>query len=141
MLHCHLLVWTYGYNDFSSSRTLMDKTPEKYSKLASFLEQVIFNQVATLSNVHLALHGNNNHEAASAGGQPDPDPLYVPAKERLPQPPPTTCFPRHGFDRCRLHDDSFASFMYLDLAEITPGANLHKCQATCHKYNHKKTCR
>ena len=25
-LHCHLLVWVFGYNDFASFRDLVDKT-------------------------------------------------------------------------------------------------------------------
>lgn len=56
-LHCHLLVWVFGYNDFASFRSLMDKTPERYGELAEFLDRVIFNQVATLGDVHLAMSG------------------------------------------------------------------------------------
>ena len=146
MLHCHLLVWVYGYNDFSSFRALLDKTPKKYNKLARFLEQVIFNQVATLADVNLTLHGHGYNDVTassrdSAASRPTPDPLVVNAKERIAQPPPTACFPRDGIDRCHVHDIAFARLMYLDLAELTPGANLHKCQPTCHKYNHKDSCR
>ena len=57
MLHCHVLVWVYGYTDFSSFRSLLDKTPVK-NELARFLKRVIFNQVATLGDVNVALHGH-----------------------------------------------------------------------------------
>ena len=88
MLHCHLLVWVYGCNDFSSFRALLDKTPQKYNKLARFLEQVIFNQVATLADVNLTLHGHDFNEyndvtassRHSAASRPTPDPLVVKAK-------------------------------------------------------------
>ncbi|CAN0223398.1 unnamed protein product, partial [Scytosiphon promiscuus] len=113
-LHCHLLVWVFGYNDFDSFRNLMDKTPERYGELVKFLDRVIYNQVATLMR--------------------DP-------KECLPVPPPTACFPRGDARRCPQHDSAFARLMYLDLAGLTTGANLHKCQATCHKYNHRDSCR
>eukprot|EP00903_Cladosiphon_okamuranus_P013925 g12952.t1 len=59
MLHCHLLVWVYGYTDFASFRALLDKTPEKYNELARFLERVIFNQVASLADVNVAQHGHS----------------------------------------------------------------------------------
>ncbi|CAN0570629.1 unnamed protein product, partial [Ectocarpus sp. 12 AP-2014] len=36
-LHCHLLVWVYGFNDFGTLRDFMDKTPDSYQELASFL--------------------------------------------------------------------------------------------------------
>ncbi|CAN0546080.1 unnamed protein product, partial [Ectocarpus sp. 8 AP-2014] len=42
-LHCHLLVWVFGYNDFASFRDLMDKTPTRYRELAQYLDRVIFN--------------------------------------------------------------------------------------------------
>lgn len=55
--------------------------------------------------------------------------------------PPRAWFPRHGAERCRLHDSSFSRLVYLDLAELTLGANLRKCQPTCHKYIHRDSCR
>ncbi|CAM9864678.1 unnamed protein product, partial [Laminaria digitata] len=39
-LHCHLLVWVFGFNDFSSLRDLMDKTPGSYQDLAEPLERL-----------------------------------------------------------------------------------------------------
>lgn len=30
VLHFHVLVWVYGYNDSASFRALMDKTPQRY---------------------------------------------------------------------------------------------------------------
>ncbi|CAM9735414.1 unnamed protein product, partial [Ectocarpus sp. 13 AM-2016] len=112
-LHCHLLVWVYGYNDFASFRELMDKTPTRYFELAEYLDKVIFNQIATLSDI--------NHE-------------------RMAVPPPSSCFPRDGQTRNNVHDDKYAHIMYLDLAGLTGGANLHKCQATCRKFNHGDSC-
>lgn len=143
MLHCHLLVWVYGYNDCASFRDLMDKPPEKYSKLARFLERVIFNQVASLVDVKLAMHGHDVPGSSEEAPPPDttPDPLVVSAKERIARAPPTACYPHPDDPRCRIHDEAFARLMYLDLAELTPGVNEHKCQPTCHKYNHKDSCR
>ncbi|CAN0352456.1 unnamed protein product, partial [Ectocarpus sp. 13 AM-2016] len=40
-LHCHLLVWVYGFNDFGTLRDFMDKTPDSYQELASFLSRTI----------------------------------------------------------------------------------------------------
>lgn len=144
MLHCHLLVWVYGYND--QLRTLIDTSPEKYNKLARFLEQVIFNQVASLADVNMAMQGHDCKEIAPSSvlaGSADqaPDSLVNHAKEGIAQPPPTACFPRRGEDRCIVHDEAYARLMYLDLAEITPATNLHGCRPTCHKFNHSDSCR
>ncbi|CAB1100401.1 unnamed protein product [Ectocarpus sp. CCAP 1310/34] len=146
MLHCHLLVWVYGYNDFSIFRELMDKSPEKYNKLARFLEQVIFNQVATLTDTNLAFDGHEYEHMSRASedtgtSEAGPDPQHVAAKERIARPPPTACFPRDGVDRCRVHDEAFSRLVYLDLAEITPAVSLHKCQLACNKFNHRDSCR
>ncbi|CAN0496989.1 unnamed protein product, partial [Ectocarpus sp. 12 AP-2014] len=99
-LHCHLLVWVYGYNDFASFRELMDKTPTRYFELAEYLDEVIFDQIATLSDINHVMRGPRNN----------------------------------------VHDDKYAHLMYLDLAGLTGGANLHKCQATCRKFNHGDSC-
>ncbi|CAM9552138.1 unnamed protein product, partial [Laminaria digitata] len=40
-LHCHLLVWIYGFNDFASFRDLMDKTPQRYAELALFFSRIV----------------------------------------------------------------------------------------------------
>ncbi|CAN0208553.1 unnamed protein product, partial [Scytosiphon promiscuus] len=45
-LHCHLLVWCVGYNDFSDLRKTMDTSPDTYQRLATFLSRIIFSQVA-----------------------------------------------------------------------------------------------
>ncbi|CAB1108241.1 unnamed protein product [Ectocarpus sp. CCAP 1310/34] len=126
MLHFHVLVWVYGFNDFSSFRDLMDKRPEKYNKLARFLERVIFNQVVSFANVNLAMHGHDHTPRASSEPEPEnvSDPLHA--------------FP---VERCFVHDDSYPRFMYLDLAELVPGAQLHRCQPTCHKFNNRDKCR
>ncbi|CAB1096245.1 unnamed protein product [Ectocarpus sp. CCAP 1310/34] len=142
MLHSHVVVWVYGFNEFSSFRDLMDKRPEKY-KLARFLERVIFNQVASFADVNLAMHGHDHTPRASSELEPEnvSDPLVRPAKERMAQPPSPACFPRQGVKRCPVHDDSYARLMYLDLAELVPGAQLHRCQPTCHKFNNRNKCR
>ena len=146
-LHCHAICWVYGYSDFDSFRALLDKSPEKYAKLAQFLEQVIFNQVATLGDVNLALYGHGSETTStssqdtSASSDRSRDPLIIDARQRLPRPPPAECFPRADVDRCLVHDEAYARLMYLDLAELTPAVNLHSCQPTCHKYNHGDSCR
>lgn len=123
MLHWHLLVWSYGYNDFPTFHTLMDKSPEKYNKLARFLEQIIFHKVAVLVHVDLALHGHDQPTAECTAHQDTEHArtlLELDANEQLAQPPPGECFPRHDVDRCLLHDASFARLVYLNLADITP---------------------
>lgn len=143
-LHCHILLWVFGYNDFASFRALMDKTPHRYTQLAQYLDKVIFNQVATLDDINRVMHGFDKAPVSQVDTNPSlppSDPHVRHAKERMGVPPPESCFPRRGHARCRLHDDDYARLMYLDLAELTPGANLHKCQSTCHKYNHPGSCR
>ena len=146
MLHCHVLVWVYGYTDFSSFRSLLDKTPEKHSELARFLERVIFNQVATLGDVNVVLHGHDVGDVTHAPVDTEtpgdaPDPTVIDARQRIARAPPSECFPRDGEPRCQVHDEAFARLFYLDLAELIPATNLHRCQPTCHKYNHRDTCR
>lgn len=51
MLHCHLLVWVYGLNDFASLRDVMDKTPDSYQELTRSLSRAFFSQVASAENV------------------------------------------------------------------------------------------
>ncbi|CAB1107609.1 unnamed protein product [Ectocarpus sp. CCAP 1310/34] len=141
-LHCHLLVWVYGYNDFASFRELMDKTPTRYFELAEYLDKVIFNQIATLSDINHVMRGvQPSPEVETDVPAPPPDQLMRPAKERMAVPPPSSCFPRDGQPRNNVHDDKYAHLMYLDLAGLTGGANLHKCQATCRKFNHGDSCR
>lgn len=149
MLHAHLLVWIYGYNDFVSFRALMDKNPRRYTELARYLDNIVFNQVATLSDINRVMRGvDPAHVPAEVGNsdsdqpaQPASDPLLRDAKECMPVPPTPPTFPPHSVPP---NDDlraAFARLMYLDLASVTPGVNLHKCQPTCHKYNHKDSCR
>ena len=56
-LHCHLLVWVYGFNDFASFRELMYQTPERYADLACFFSHIVFIQIATEDDVRHALQG------------------------------------------------------------------------------------
>ncbi|CAB1112810.1 unnamed protein product [Ectocarpus sp. CCAP 1310/34] len=146
MLHAHLLVWIYGYNDFVSFRALMDKTPRRYTELARYLDNIVFNQIATLADINRVMRGVDpahlppevgNHDSA----QPALDPLLRDAKECMPVPPARSTFPPQGEPPDEDLRDAYARLMYLDLACVTPGANLHKCQATCHKYNHKDSTR
>ncbi|CBJ31141.1 conserved unknown protein [Ectocarpus siliculosus] len=141
VLHRHLLVWVFGYNDFASFRDLMDRTPARYTELAQYLDNIIFNQGATLADITRVMHGGlEGISTLPVGDTCQTDPNHRHAKECLPTAPPTNCFPRDGEDRCPVHDQAYARLMYLDLAGITPGANLHKCNATCTKYNHLNSC-
>lgn len=82
-LHCHL----FGYNDFSTFRALTDKSPERHTKLAQFLERIIFNKVTTFSDVTLAFHGHGAMPPPSpfvgTSSTVNSDPLLRPAKECL----------------------------------------------------------
>eukprot|EP00903_Cladosiphon_okamuranus_P018114 g16669.t1 len=94
MLHCHLLVWVDGYTDFSSFRVLLDKTPEKCNELAHFLERVIFNQVASLADVNVALHGHSlgdvSHDPADTEAAVETlDPAIIDARRRIAESPPS----------------------------------------------------
>lgn len=97
--------------------------------------QVILNQVATLADINFAMrdHGDTATSVEVADSTPSNDPLLVEPKQRIAQPPPAACFLPDGVESCRLHDASFARLIYLDLTELTPGANLHSCQPTCHE--------
>lgn len=145
-LHCHLLVWVFGYNDFASFRDLMDKTPTRYTELAQYLDRVIFNQIATLSDINHVMRGvqpasSTSSEVEGDAAMPAADPLVREAKECMAIPPSPSCFPRGDVPRNDFDDDAYGRLMYLDLAGVTRGANVHKCQATCHKYNHADSCR
>ncbi|CAN0249308.1 unnamed protein product, partial [Ectocarpus fasciculatus] len=97
-LHCHLLVWVFGYNDFASFRDLMDKTPTRYTELAQYLDRVIFNQIATLSDINHVMRGVQHassppSEVEGDEAMPAADPLVREAKECMAIPPPPSCFP------------------------------------------------
>lgn len=148
-LHCHLLVWVFGYNDFASFRSLMDETPERYTELAQFLNRVIFNQIATLGDVNLAMHGKEESDIFLSGsdnmelpmGHAPRDLLVRAAKECIAIPPTNDSFRRAEAPRSAVDDNNFAILMQKDLADLTSGENLHKCCATCHKGNHAADCR
>ena len=100
-LHCHLLEWVFGYNDFASFRNFTDKTPERYGKLANFLDRVIFNQVATSGDVHLAMSDvlDGVSEQSDTGEAPrSSDSLVRDPKERMPFSPCT--YGKGGWTRC-----------------------------------------
>ncbi|CAM9812698.1 unnamed protein product [Scytosiphon promiscuus] len=137
MVHCcHVLVWVYGYNDYVSFRDLMDKTPARYTELAQYLDKIVCNQIATIADVSRIMQGRTLNPTTSDPSDADPlpqrDTSVRDAKICLAVPPPLRCFP------CAAR---YSRLMYLDLADLTQVANLHKCQATCHKYNHANTCR
>ncbi|CAN0576475.1 unnamed protein product, partial [Laminaria digitata] len=81
-LHCHLLVWIYGFNDFGSFRELMDKTPERYAELARFFSRVVFNQIASKDDVRHALLGTEEPPSSD-------EPASVPATGESSQPDDT----------------------------------------------------
>lgn len=144
VLHCRVLIWIYGFNDFASFRDFMHKTPERYTELTRFLKNIIFNQIATLDDINRVMNGSTDMESSTGVTDENlssPDPLVRHAKERVAAPPPPDCSSRDGCARCRVHDNAYARLLYLDLAELTPGANLHRCQATCHKYSCRDSCR
>ncbi|CAM9446743.1 unnamed protein product, partial [Ectocarpus fasciculatus] len=109
VLHCHLLVWVFGYNDFASFRDLMDRTPARYTELAQYLDNIIFNQVATLADITRVMHGAvEGTSTLPVGDTCQKDPNHRHAKECLPTAPPTDCFQRDGEDRCPIHDQAYA---------------------------------
>ncbi|CAN0560927.1 unnamed protein product, partial [Ectocarpus sp. 12 AP-2014] len=109
VLHCHLLVWVFGYNDFASFRDLMDRTPARYTELAQYLDNIIFNQVATLADITRVMHGAvEGTSTLLVGDTCQKDPNHRHAKEYLPTAPSTDCFPRDGEDRCPIHDQAYA---------------------------------
>ncbi|CAM9620603.1 unnamed protein product [Ectocarpus fasciculatus] len=114
-LHCHLLVWVYGFNDFGTLRDFMDKTPDSYQELACFLKD----------------------------GTPPPsrDPLKRPATETIAMPPPSACFPPPGVERDVAADEQYLGLLRAEAAEITKAANMHQCTYTCHKHGHANSCR
>ncbi len=71
--HCHLVLWVFGYNDFSSLRNVMDKKPGTYQQLAGFLSRVIFSQIASEADVRHAVRGEQ-------------EPTHNSESDRLPPP-------------------------------------------------------
>ena len=120
MLHAHLLVWVYGYNDFVSFRALMDKTPQRYTELVRYLDNIVFNQIATLADVTRVLTGVETTGDPSGDSpntpQPPRDPLLRNPKECLPDEPPVRTYPPAGEPRDK--DATWARLFYLDLTSI-----------------------
>ncbi|MEP4214427.1 MAG: hypothetical protein ABJL35_03620, partial [Parasphingorhabdus sp.] len=104
-VHCLLLVWVYGFNDFGSFRELMDKTPERYAELARFVWRVVFNQIASKGDVRHALLGTeeplSSDEPASVPATRESSQTddTAPAKECFAVAPPSESWPRAGVDR------------------------------------------
>ncbi|CAN0265693.1 unnamed protein product, partial [Scytosiphon promiscuus] len=134
-LHCHLLIWTFGFNDFGSLRDIMDKTPESYKDLASFLSRTIFSQVASEADIQHAMQGDP--EPPTTGSDrimPPQNPLERPAKECITVPPPLACFPPPGDERDVSSERHYISnVLHPDLAHITTTANTH--QPMVNSYN------
>ncbi|CAM9277519.1 unnamed protein product, partial [Laminaria digitata] len=110
-LHCHLLVWVFGFNDFASLRDFMDKTPESYQDLACFLSRTIFSQIASAEGECIAV------------------------------PPPRSCFSPPSVERDVRNEEEYLEHFHSDLADITRTANVHACTFTCHKHGHVDSCR
>ena len=141
-LHCHLLVWSVGYNDFTSLRETMDKNPETYQELASFLSRTIFSQIASPADVGHALRGHAEPNGAESDHVPPPqNPLERPPTECIAIPPPSACCtpPADGADVAT--EDEYLREFHADIAHITSKANTHTCTFTCHKYGHANSCR
>lgn len=141
-LHCHLLVWSVGFQDFSTLREGMDRTPDSYEQLACFLSRTIFSQVATEEDVQHALRGGPEPNDADRDHVPPPEgPLERPATECIAAPPPSACFTPPGVDRHLDTEDLYLRKFHADLANITAKANMHACTFTCHKFGHANSCR
>ena len=141
-LHFHCLVWVHGYTSFSELRDEMDKTPDSYQDLASFLSRTIFSQIASAEDVRHAVQGGP--EPTGADGShvpPDQDPLERPAKECIAVAPPPACFSPSGDEQDAVSQDDYLQHFGADLANITASANSHTCTFTCHKHGHANSCR
>lgn len=147
-LHCHLLVWTVGYQDFSSLRETMDKTPGMYQDLATFLSRTIFSQVASPKDVAHAMRGDVEPTGTAEDHiSPVQNPLERPATECIAIAPPSGCGSRpHCGSRPQqehqvTNEDQYLADFHADLANITTKANTHACTFICHKHGHAKSCR
>lgn len=139
-LHCHLLIWCFGYNDFSSLRDTMDKNPESYQDLASFLSRTIFSQIASPDDVNHALRGTEEPTGVDNDHVPPPhNQLERPATECIAVPPPFSCCPAPGVEPDSATEDTYLRDFHADLANITAKANTHTCTFTCHKHGHAKS--
>lgn len=141
MLHCHLLVWVYGFNDFASLRDVMDKTPGSYQALAIFLSRTIFSQVASYEDVQHGMQGVPEPTGEERTAPPERDALERPAKECIAMPPPSASFPPPGVDRDLRCEEAYLRKFLSDIANIIRMANMHVCTFTCHKYGHADSCR
>ncbi|CAN0048167.1 unnamed protein product, partial [Ectocarpus fasciculatus] len=141
-LHCHLLVWCHGYQDFSSLRDTMDKTPDSYHELASFLSRTIFCQVASEADVQHAFRGDEEPTGTERDHVPPAeDPLERPATECIPVPPPSACYPPPRIERNVVAENEYFRHFQPDVANVTRKANTHACTFTCHKFGHANSCR
>lgn len=128
MLHYHLLVWVYGYNDFSSFRVLI------YGQDSRKIQRVdSLSRASYLQSSSQALHGHGDTEssasAAECGAEPAAesavehaaesppehaaeqteseqlqDPLVIDVRQRIAQAPHPACSPRFNVPRCLVQD-------------------------------------
>lgn len=141
-LHCHLLVWVVGYQDFSTLRETMDKTPGSYQELASFLSRTIFSQVASPEDVRHAMCGGDEPTGTEADHIPPlQNALERPATECIAKPPPSACWLTPDDERDVVTEERYLAELHADLANITTKANTHSCTFTCHKHGHANSCR
>ncbi|CAN0541052.1 unnamed protein product, partial [Laminaria digitata] len=140
-LHCHLLVWVFGFNDFSSLRDLMDKTPGSYQNLSCFLSRTVFSQVASDEDVRHTMQGGPEPTGAESSPSRPSEPLERLAKEYITVPPPSACFPPPGVERDVATEGNYLLHFHSELADITRTANMHACTFTCNKHGHVDTCR
>lgn len=142
-LHCHLLVWVFGFNDFASLRAFMDKTPGSYQELALFLSRTIFSRIASAEGVRHTMQGAPEPAPTDAADSPliPRDPLERAVKECIAVPPPRSCFPPPTVERDVANEEQYLEHFRSDLADITKTANVHACTFTCHKHGHPDSCR
>lgn len=141
MLHCHLLVWVYGFNEFASLRDVMDKTPGSYQEVATILSRTILSQITSYEDLQHVMQGEPEPTGDLRTAPPEQSALERPAKECVVMPPPPSCFPRPGADRDVRSEESYLRKFHSDVANITKTANTHECTFTCRKYGHIDSCR
>lgn len=141
-LHCHLPIWSVGYNDFSSLRETIDKNAGSYQELASLLSRTIFSQIASPEDVQDAMRGGAEPSGVDSDHVPPPnDPVERPATECIAVPPPSVCCPPPRVDADVVTADKYLGEFHANLANITATANTHRCTFTYHKHGHAKSYR
>lgn len=120
----------------------MDKNPESYNDLASFLSRTIFSQIASPADVGHAMRGEAEPRGVESDHvPPTQNPLERPATECIAVSPPPACCPNPGVGPNIAAENKYLREFNADLATITTKANTHTCTFTCHKNGHAKSCR